>query len=91
MQSGCLVGGHDGRCVRGAPVGVAFEGWYEANLAIKSGRVVSVDLFDGCELCLVSGFPRATPTDPIDAVIPAAASRLVRRSVAICQPTIIRE
>jgi hypothetical protein len=50
-----------------------------ANLAMKAGRVVPVDPFDSGGLCLVSGFPRATPTDQFDAAMSAGASRSVQR------------
>ncbi len=45
------------------PLGFVFEGWDVADLAVKSGRVVPVDPFDGGELGLLSSSPGSASMD----------------------------
>jgi len=45
------------------PLGFVFEGWDVADLAVKAGRVVPVDPFDGGELGLLSSFPGSASVD----------------------------
>lgn len=80
VQSAWVGGGHDGRGVSGEPLGFVLEGWDVSELAVEAGGVVPVDPLDGGELGALAGAPFSSqsyesPTEGIDAAIPASASR----------------